>query len=497
MEPGDTPVFRTRWSSNACEDLFDVDNPATGRVFARVQGSSADEVDAAIHAAHAAFPSWRETAARRRGELLLAAGNHLKKHAAELAELVSRENGKPVRDALAFDVASLIASFAFFASLCGKMEEEDEHADLGFVTSRTVREPFGVVAGIIPFNWPPIHTGAKVAPALAAGNVIVLKPGDQAPLTIMRIVELLNEILPPDLVHVLPGVGPSIGKALTSHPLVRKISFTGAPSTGTAVLRAAAERHVPVLCELGGKNPLVVMPDADLDQAIRDALDGGYFNKGEACTAASRLLVHEAVHDAFVERLASAVRRLRSGDGAEAGTHVGPLISRAQKEKVEAYIRIGVNEGATIFAQSALPDDPKLAGGYFVAPTLFTGVTRNMRIAQEEIFGPVTCVMRFSDEAEAVAIANSTDFALVAGVYSGSDVTAQRMARSIEAGIVFINNYNRAMLGTPFGGTKSSGYGREHCADTLKEFSYSKAIRTPTGRVPVPVWASVTEIFDD
>lgn len=491
--PTDPLLFRTRWSSSDPRDLFDVDNPATGQVFARVQGSGLAEADAAIRTAHAAFPSWRDTPAARRGELLMAAGRHLEAHARELAELVSRENGKPVRDALAFDVASLIGSFAYFGSLAGKLA--GEHLDLGFVTSSTVREPFGVVAGIIPFNWPPIHTGAKVAPALAAGNAIVLKPGDQAPLTIMRIVELLNEVLPADLVHVLPGVGAAIGQALTTHPLVRKISFTGAPGTGSAVLRAAAERHVPVLCELGGKNPFVVMPDADLDRAVRDAIDGAYFNKGEACTAASRLLVHTDVHDVFVERLGAAVRRLRSGDGAVDGTHVGPVISRTQKEKVEAYIRIGREEGATVAAQGALPDDPKLAGGYFVAPTLFTGVTRDMRIAREEIFGPVTCVMRFADEAEVVSIANSTDFALVAGIYSRSEPTAQRLARRIEAGIVFINNYNRMVLGTPFGGTKSSGYGREHCADTLKEFTYPKAIRTPTGRVPVPEWAGVTEVF--
>lgn len=488
-------LFRTRWSSADPRDLFEVDNPATGEVFARVQGSGLAEADAAIRAAHAAFASWRDMPATRRGELLIAAGRHLDGHARELAELVSRENGKPVRDALAFDIASLTGSFAYFGALAGKIA--GEHLDLGFVTSSTVREPFGVVAGIIPFNWPPIHTGAKVAPALATGNVIVLKPGDQAPLTIMRIVELLNEVLPPDLVHVLPGVGPAIGQALTTHPLVRKISFTGAPSTGAAVLRAAADRHVPVLCELGGKNPLVVMPDADLDQAVRDAIDGAFFNKGEACTAASRLLVHEAVHDAFVERLSQAVRRLRTGDGAAEGTHVGPLISRTQKEKVEAYIRIGIEEGATIAAQGALPDDPKLADGHFVAPTLFVGVNRTMRIAQEEIFGPVPCVMRFADEAEAVAIANSTDFALVAGIYSRSEATAQRLARQIEAGIVFINNYNRMVLGTPFGGTKSSGYGREHCADTLKEFTYPKAIRTPTGRAPIPQWAGVTELFGD
>lgn len=486
-------VTQVRWSSQNPGDLFDVEDPATGELITKVQGSSEAEVDQAVRAAHDAFLKWKNVVAGERGRLLLAAGQHLEQHAEELAELVSRENGKPKRDALAFDVASLTGSFAYFGSLCGKLS--CDHVDLGFVTSSTVREPFGVVAGIIPFNWPPIHTGAKVAPALAAGNTIVLKPGDQAPLTILRIVELINEILPPDIVHVLPGAGPAVGQALTAHPLIRKISFTGAPTTGTAVLKAAAERHVPVLCELGGKNPLVVMADADLDQAVMDAIDGAFFNKGEACTAASRLLVHEDIHDVFVRRLSEAVQTLRSGEGLVDGTQVGPVVSKAQKEKVQNYIAIGKAEGARIAAQGDLPADDRLAQGHFVPPTLFVDVTKDMRIAQEEIFGPVTCVLKFSTEAEAVDIANATDFALVAAVYSQSIETCNRMARAIEAGIVFVNNYNRIVLGTPFGGTKSSGYGREHCADTLKEFSYPKAIRVPTGRTPIPEWATVTELF--
>ena len=486
--------FSGQWSSDDPAQLFYVDDPATGEVIARVRGSSLDQVDAAVRAAYKAFVShWRDTPARERGAMLIAAGKHIEAHARELAELVSRENGKPVRDALAFDVASLTGSFGYFGALAGK--SGGEFLDLGFVTSATVREPYGVVAGIIPFNWPPIHTGAKVAPALAAGNTIVLKPGDQAPLTIMRIVELLREVLPRDVVHCVMGVGPAVGEALTRHPLVRKISFTGAPSTGTAVLKAAAERHVPVLCELGGKNPFIVMPDADLDLAARDAIDGAFFNKGEACTAASRFLLHEDIHDAFVAKLAAAMAKLKVGDGASDQTHVGPVVSRAQKEKVENYIRIGEAEGATIAARASLPSDPRLKNGYFVAPTLFTAVKPDMRIAQEEIFGPVACAIRFRDEAEAVEIANGTNFALVAGVYSRDQQTANRIARAVEAGIVFVNNYNRMVLGTPFGGTKSSGYGREHCAATLNEFTYAKAIRVPTGRVPLPQWQAVTEIF--
>ncbi|WP_024280510.1 aldehyde dehydrogenase family protein [Xanthobacter sp. 126] len=486
-------LVTTRWSSTNAEDRFPVDNPATGEVFAMVQGGGTAEVDAAVRSAHAAFLGWRRVPARERGLALLQASRKLSEHADELSELLCRENGKPVRDAKAFDVSALIHAFAYFGSLADKMSGET--LDMGNVYSVTVREPYGVVAGIIPFNWPPIHTGAKIAPALAAGNTIVLKPGEQAPLTIMHIVEIINTVLPPDLVHVVPGPG-ATGRALTAHPLIRKISFTGAPSTGTAVLKAAAERHVPVLLELGGKNPFIVFEDAVLDRAVRDAVDAAFFNKGEACTAGSRILVHADIHDAFAERFAAFVRRLRLGEGTDPKVHVGPLISKPQQQKVLDYIRTGLEEGATILAQAPLPQEERLRNGYFVQPTVFTGVAPHMRIAQEEIFGPVTALMSFRTEEEAIAIANSTDFALVAGVYSRDQARANRVARGVEAGIVFINNYNRGGNGTPFGGTKSSGYGRERAAMTLNEFTYVKALRIPTGFGDVPQWSALDDIAE-
>lgn len=485
-------VTRTRWSSSRPEDRFQVYNPATGEVIATVQGGSPAEVDAAVRAAHAAFSRWRRVPARERGLLLLQASRKLADHADELAELLSRENGKPLRDARRFDVGALIHAFAFFGSLADKVA--GEVLDMGEVYSMTVREPYGVVAGIIPFNWPPIHTGAKIAPALATGNTIVVKPGEQAPLTIMRIVELINEVLPPDLVHLVAGAG-STGHALTAHPLVRKISFTGAPTTGTAILKTAAERHVPVLLELGGKNPLIVLDDADLDRAVRDAVDAAFFNKGEACTAASRILLQAGIYDAFAERFAAAVRRLKVGDGRDPATHVGPLISAVQKKKVLEYIEIGKAEGACIIAEAPLPTDPRLANGYFVKPTVFAGMTPNMRIAREEIFGPVTGLMKFTDEEEAIAIANDTDFALVAGVFSRDLTKANRVARQVEAGVVFVNNYARGGNGTPFGGTKASGYGRERAAMTMNEFTYVKALRVPTGFGEVPQWSALDDVF--
>jgi acyl-CoA reductase-like NAD-dependent aldehyde dehydrogenase len=489
-----TQVWRSKWSSDNMEDQFPVMNPSTDELLATVQGGSASEIEGAVVAAHEAFINWKRRPPRERGQLLGAAGDHLHAHLDELAELLSLENGKPVRDARNLDLPMLVGSFKYFGSLADKVH--GSFSDQGSVYVSTVREPYGVVAGIIPFNWPPIHVGGKVAPALAAGNSIVLKPGEQAPLTIMRIVEILSEVLPEDLVSVVPG-GVSAGQVLTTHPLIRMISFTGSPGSGTAVLKAAAGNHTPVLTELGGKNPFIVFDDADLERAAVDAVEGAYFNKGEACTAASRILVHERVHDEFVNRLARAVVKLKVGDGARSDTHVGPLITRAQQERVLEYIGVGVAEGAVISAQGALPTEERLRKGYFVPPTLFTQVSPSMRIAQEEIFGPVACVIPFADEAEAVAIANGTRFALIAAIYSRDGDLANRMARQVEAGVIFINNYFRSFLGSPFGGTKASGYGREHAAETLNEFSYSKALRVPSGFGKVPQWDAVAGLFDD
>ncbi|MDT0455864.1 aldehyde dehydrogenase family protein [Streptomyces sp. DSM 41527] len=245
----------------------------------------------------------------------------------------------------------------------------------------------------------------------------------------------------------------------------------------------------------GGENALVVFEDADLDAAVAGAVEGGCFNKGEACTAASRLLVHRSVHDEVVARTAEAVGKLRFGRGLDEATHVGPAVSRPQQQRVLEYLDLGVREGAKIAAQAPLPTDPDLAGGFFVPPTLLTGVRPDMRIAKEEIFGAVVCVIPFDDEAEAIEIANGTDFGLVAGVHTADNARALRVSRAIEAGIVFVNNYNRAIVGTPFGGTKHSGYGREHAAETLREFGYSKTVRLPSGMNPVPRWSAVDDIL--
>jgi acyl-CoA reductase-like NAD-dependent aldehyde dehydrogenase len=494
--PGEVslPALEGAWSSGRPEDAIDVEDPATGAVIATVAGGGPAEVDAAVHRARRAYQEvWRQTAARERGRLLGECSRVIREHADALALLETLEMGKPYSQARRFDVEFCASSFDFYAGLADKLP--GDAFDLGPVAAHTVHEPYGVVAGIIPFNWPPIHTAAKSAPALAAGNVVVLKPPEQDPLTIMRIVELLGDVLPPGVLQVVPGRGPGAGTALAAHPLVERLSFTGSTATGRAVLKLAAEGMTPVTVELGGKNPLIVFADTDLDAAVRGALEGAFFNQGEACTAASRLLVEDAVHDEFAERLAAAVARLRVGDGRDPTTHIGPMVTRAQQRRVLGFIDQAIAEGATLAAQAPLPELPRLAGGYWVAPTLFIEVTPSMTIAREEVFGPVTAVMRFSGEYEALEMANDTPYGLVAAVYTGDHPRARRMARGLEAGVVMINNYNRALLGTPFGGFGDSGYGREHAIESLLEFTRTKNIREPSGRGTIPEWDALGDVL--
>jgi acyl-CoA reductase-like NAD-dependent aldehyde dehydrogenase len=293
----------------------------------------------------------------------------------------------------------------------------------------------------------------------------------------------------------VPGRG-DVGAALAGHRLVGKVSFTGSPRTGSAVLRTAANNLTPALMELGGKNPLMVFDDANLHEALLAAIDGGFFNQGEACTAASRILVQDNVYTEFTDKLCAAVARLRVGDGADPATDVGPLVTRAHQQQVLNYLKIGVAEGARIAAQAALPDDPRLAAGFYVAPTVLTDVHPRMRVAREEIFGPVVSVIRFGDDDEAVRIANSTPYGLVAAVYTQDSDRALRVSRQIRAGAVFVNNYQRVSVGTGFGGVGHSGFGREHAQETLAEYGYTKTIRLPARRDELAYWSAATRVLE-
>jgi acyl-CoA reductase-like NAD-dependent aldehyde dehydrogenase len=469
-------------------------NPATGQPVTVVQGAGPDEVDQAVRAAHAAHLSWKQRPARERGYYLRQIADIIRARADEIAELESLEMGKPITQARQFDVEAAIAIFDYFGSVVEVLPNQAR--DYGPVLDVTTLEPYGVIAGIVPFNWPPIHTAGKIAPALAVGNAVVLKPPEQTPSVVLRMVELIQSVLPDRVVHAVPGKG-EVGAKLAGHPLVGKVSFTGSPRTGAAVLRTTAANLTPTLMELGGKNPLVVFDDADLHEALLAAVDGGFFNQGEACTAASRILVQDSIYAEFAAKLCAAVSRLRVGDGADPATDVGPLVTQEQQQQVLEYLKIGEAEGARIAAQAPLPDDPQLADGFYVAPTVLTDVTPDMRVAREEIFGPVVALIRFSDEDEAVRIANDTPFGLVGAVFSQNTDRALRVSRQIRAGAVFVNNYHRIAIGTGFGGVGHSGFGREHAQETLAEYGYTKTIRLATQRDELRYWTAASRVLED
>lgn len=465
---------------------FQVTEPATGEVLATVLEADDTLTDQAVLSARRAYDEvWRHVTARERTAYLRQVAAAIREHAEELGELESREVGKPRRDALRFDVSFCSAGFEYYAGLT-----ETLHGELinqGPIDTRVIYEPYGVVAAILPFNWPPIHFTKKLAPILAAGNTAVIKPGEQAPLSVLRLTEIVNEVLPHGVVNAVAGR--PAGAALSAHPGVERITFTGATSTGRSVLHAAAENLTYSTMELGGKNALIVLDDADMDVAIAVATEGMFYNQGEACTTTARLLVHRSRHEEFVERFAEVTRTLRVGDGLDPNTDVGPMVDAAQQAKVLGYLQSGLDEGATMVAQGGVPTDPRLAGGYWVPPTLLVNVTADMTVAREEIFGPIACVMVYDDLDEAIAIANGTEYGLTAALITPDHFKAAQIAERLEVGMIFVNNYlRRAFLGSPFGGIKGSGFGRENWHETLKEFVRAKTVRFPSGRSELPVW---------
>ncbi|KAI9719674.1 MAG: hypothetical protein M1828_006106 [Chrysothrix sp. TS-e1954] len=482
-----------QWSSSDASKTLPVYNPATGKLITTIRVGDASTVDKAVEVSQKAFEKWRWEAPLERGRILLKCAETLRSYREELAELLCMENGKPLQDALPFDVDFLIRSFEYFGSIIGVLPSE--HYDRGNVYVSVVREPHGVCAGILPFNWPPIHTGGKSAPALACGNSIILKPGEQAPLTVMRMVEILNKVLPEGLLQAIPGEGLEVPQALLKHPKVRMVSFTGSTAAGKAISKTAADTLKHVKTELGGKNAFVIFDDADLDRAVRDALEGVMFNKGEACTASSRILIQDGLYDKFVERLGAGVKKVVVGNGMHEATMVGPCVDKAQQKIVLNYINIAKEEGARIVAQAPLPSDPAYKDGYFVPPTLFADVTRDMRIAKEEMFGPMATCTRFKTEDEAMSIVNESQYGLVGILHTMNQERADRVSRRMESGIITVNNYRRNFQGVPFGGVKESGNAREHCIETLQEWSSAKTIQKPSGLGELGEWRAVTTIY--
>jgi acyl-CoA reductase-like NAD-dependent aldehyde dehydrogenase len=459
---------------------------ANGRVLAQLATADAATVDRAVRDARAAYEAgWRDLSPKERGGLLREVAAVIREHADELAELTAREVGKPMRDARRVDIVSCHSGFDYYAGIADTVH--GEILDQGPVEARVAYEPYGVVAAILPFNWPPIHFAKKCAPALAVGNTVVVKPGKQAPLAVLRLTELANQVLPPGVLNAVPGI--EAGAALASHPRVERISFTGATATGRKVLESAARNITYATLELGGKNALLVLDDADLDQAVTVAIEGMFYNQGEACTSTSRILVHSSLYDDFARLFVERTAALVVGDPLEPQTDIGPLVDGRQRDRVLAYLETGINEGAELLYRGEAPHAAELSEGFFVPPAVLGGVTAGMTVAQEEIFGPVASLMRFDTDDEAVQIANGTDYGLTAAICTRDEPRASALARRLEVGMVFVNNYTRrTFIGSPFGGVKGSGYGREYAAETLHEFVRAKNVRFPSGRGMIPSW---------
>ena len=453
-------------------------NPARGEVLAEVDEAGSEDVDRAVAAASRAFeaPSWRRMPPSERQALLLRIASGIEAKREELGWIESLNNGKTLREGKG-DVGPSADIFRYYAAWCRTMGGESIPVDDGDLVY-TLREAVGVCAAIVPWNYPLLMAAWKIAPALACGCTLLLKPSEWTPLSALMLAEICKEAgLPPGVLNVLPGEGHTTGEMLARHPGIHKVAFTGSLPTARRLLMASAESNLKRLSlELGGKSPLVVFPDADLDAAVNAAFWGIFANKGEVCSASSRILVHEEVAEAFASKLSERAREMRVGDPLDPDTAMGALVHPRQLTKVLEAIESGKSEGAMLRAGGERLQKGELAQGYFVAPTVFDHVRPEMRIAREEIFGPVLAILRFREEAEAIRIANSTVYGLVAAVFTRDIARAHRVARALSAGVVWINRWNGFDSAAPFGGVKQSGWGREMGQHALELYTQTKCI---------------------
>ncbi|MFC5379270.1 aldehyde dehydrogenase [Aquipuribacter nitratireducens] len=471
-------------------DVLDIVNPATGAVFARAACADADDVDVAVRAARAAFERglWRDLPIHERARVLNRFADLLADNMEELYRLEAVNNGRPITETKA-QITRLPEWYRYNAALL--------LADRGAVVpmsgeyhSYTSRFPIGVVGILSSFNHPLMIASKSLAPALATGNSVVLKPSEQTPLTALLVGRLaLDAGIPAGVLNVVPALGPVGGAALVEHPLVAKAVFTGGTEPGRAVAVATARRFAKSTVELGGKSPVLVFDDMDVDVAARGTAFGGFIGAGQTCIAGTRLLVQRTIHDAFVERLVDQAERIVVGDPREASTQLGPVISERARTRILDYVATGVAEGATVATGGHAVDVPGLPGGFFVAPTVLTGVRNSMRVAQEEIFGPVLVVIPFDDEDEAVAIANDSPFGLGSGIWTRDVARAHRVASRLEHGIVWVNDHHRLDPSSPWGGVKDSGHGREGGWESFHDFTHVRAVTVRTAADDVDWYA--------
>lgn len=457
---------------------FEVINPATREAIGEAAAGDDDEVARAVASAKAAQIAWAKRPARERGKLIAECGRRLEAHVEELARLTALETGKAIRTESRPEASVVADAFVYHGGLAPELGGETIPFKPDILTF-TLREPIGVIGAIIPWNAPLLLLALKICPALVAGNAVVVKSSEEAPFGVLRIAEILGELLPPGVFNMVSGDGPGCGGALSRHPDVGKLTFTGSVDTGRIVAHAAAEKLVPVTLELGGKSPMIVMADADLDRAVAGAVAGMRFTRqGQSCTAASRMLVHRSRVDAFLAGLSKAVDAMVMGDPLREQTDIGTIISERQFNRVRRYIALGIDtEGAEAHRLSQLPDDPALAEGLFLQPVVFTGLSNDHVLCQEEIFGPVTCLLPFDDYEEAIALANDTDFGLAATIWTTSLKTALDAVHRLEAGFVQVNQNLVVQPMLSYGGVKTSGIGKEASLRAmLDHYTHAKTV---------------------
>jgi aldehyde dehydrogenase (NAD+) len=457
---------------------FGSSNPATEEVLTQVADASPADVDRAVQAARRAFDDaahpWRKMSAGERGRVMLRIADVIERNLEELAELETLDNGKPIFESRYVDLPMVVDVFRYYAGWATKITGDTISINSGAFTY-TLREPVGVVGAIVAWNFPLLLASWKLGPALAAGCTVVLKPAEQTPLTALRFAELAQEAgVPPGVLNVVTG-GPETGKVLVNHPGVDKIAFTGSTVVGKEIMRSAADTLKRVTLELGGKSPNIVFADSDLDNAVKGAINGIFYGKGEVCCAGSRLFVESKIHDEFVDKLAARARKLQPGDPLDPKTRLGAIVSQQQMQAVLGYIESGKSEGAQVVTggKRASVNGDK---GYFIEPTVFGGVKNEMKIAQEEIFGPVLATLSFDDMEQVAALANANPYGLAAAIWTNDIKKAHALTRRLRAGTVWINTYGLMDAALPFGGYKQSGFGRDLGAEAMEHYTEVKSV---------------------
>lgn len=463
-------------------------NPTTGQELSKIQAGNAVDVKRAVDAAAAAFPAWSRSNPYERQAVLLEMARRLKARLMDYAMMETLDNGKPISESSRFDIPATAGIYDFYAGTPFMIRGTT--SSLGDSVMLNYREPLGVCAAIVPWNIPMFCTALKVAPALAAGNTVVLKPAESTCLGILEFFRECASFMPPGIVNIVTGYGPDTGPALVTDPRVRKVAFTGSKPTARKIIEYASHNIIPQTMELGGKGAFIVADDADIDAAAEGIVSSTVFNKGEVCIAGVRVFAHEKIADELKGKALELLAGIRIGDPTDPATQLGPLASQRQFDKVKSYLELGPKEGARVEIGGQPARLKGLENGLFIQPTVFSNVNNQMRIAREEIFGPVTCFQTWNDDAEVIRLANETPYGLGSGIWSRSASRVHRFSRDMQTGMIFVNRYYNFLPGMPMGGYKESGFGREGCLETLDHYTQIKSVVIDTSSGPLGMYAS-------